>query len=328
MQISGVTIQGGVNLIPPGAGAGGGAPSVSFGYSSGGYAPTSPAPTYVDNIIQKFSFSSDGNATDVGDLTVGRKWVSGQSSSVSGYTSGGMTGIPSPDDRSIIDKFPFASDGNATDVGDLTIFFSGYGRIHTSGQSSADNGYVSGGTSNNYEKSVDKFPFSSDANATDMGDLIETLNTTAGQSSADNGYVSGGKNASAGSIDVNIIQKFPFASDSNATDVGDLTIDRSGSCGQSSSVSGYTSGGVPGPVDTIDKFPFASDSNATDVGDLLNTKGNGSGQSSSVSGYVTGGGGDPSSWNMIQKFSFTTDGNSTDVGDLLGTSFHAAGQQG
>jgi hypothetical protein len=327
MQISGVTIQGGVNLIPPGAGAGGGAPSVSFGYSSGGYAPTSTAPTYVDNIIQKFSFSSDGNATDVGDLTVGRKQVSGQSSSVSGYTSGGMTGIPSPDDRSIIDKFPFASDGNATDVGDLTIFFRGYGRIDTSGQSSADNGYVSGGSSNNHEKSVDKFPFASDANATDMGDLIETLKTTAGQSSADNGYVSGGKNASAGSIDVNIIQKFPFASDSNATDVGDLTLARDAISGQSSTTYGYASGGSPN-VNIIDKFPFASDSDATDVGDLLNTKGNGSGQSSSVSGYVTGGGGDPSSWNMIQKFSFTTDGNSTDVGDLLGTSFSSAGQQG
>ena len=38
--------------------------------------------------------------------------------SVSGYASGG---IGSPNFTNVIDKFPFSSDGNATDVGDLTV---------------------------------------------------------------------------------------------------------------------------------------------------------------------------------------------------------------
>jgi hypothetical protein len=42
--------------------------------------------------------------------------VAGQSSTSSGYTSGGA----SPTLVNTIDKFPFAADGNATDVGDLT----------------------------------------------------------------------------------------------------------------------------------------------------------------------------------------------------------------
>ena len=38
-----------------------GTSSLTYGYTSGGYSP-------YNNIIDKFSFSSDGNATDVGDL--------------------------------------------------------------------------------------------------------------------------------------------------------------------------------------------------------------------------------------------------------------------
>ena len=95
------------------------------------------------------------------------------------------------------------------------------------------------------------------------------------------GYTSGGPSAT------NIINKFPFATDANATDVGDLTVIRSGLSGQSSDVSGYSSGGG---TNTIDKFPFASNGNATDVGDLIAIVGDSNGgQSSTVSGYTTGG---------------------------------------
>src|SRR6056300_1211357 len=40
--------------------------------------------------------------------------------STSGYTSGGNLNPPAPVFSNTIDKFPFASDANATDVGDLT----------------------------------------------------------------------------------------------------------------------------------------------------------------------------------------------------------------
>ena len=41
----------------------------------------------------------------------------------------------------------------------------------------------------------------------------------------------------------NIIEKFPFSSDANASDVGDLSQGRSGPAGSSSSTNGYTAGG-------------------------------------------------------------------------------------
>ena len=80
-----------------------------YGYASGGYTGAN------SDVIDKFSFSSDGNATDVGDLTVARYGAAGQSSSTYGYTSGGYA------NSNVIDKFSFSSDGNATDVGNLTV---------------------------------------------------------------------------------------------------------------------------------------------------------------------------------------------------------------
>ena len=66
---------------------------------------------------------------------------------------------------------------------------------------------------------------------------------------------------------LNIIDKFPFAADANATDVGDLTVSRQ-CCVVKVHNHGYTSGGAGPSKYVIDKFPFSSDANATDVGDL------------------------------------------------------------
>ena len=86
---------------------------VTSGYASGGNI-TGPS---KQNIIDKFPFSSDANATDVGDLTQGRYLLAGgQSSGTHGYSSGGYI-VP---DVNVIDKFTFSADFKATDVGDLT----------------------------------------------------------------------------------------------------------------------------------------------------------------------------------------------------------------
>ena len=101
--------------------AGAGQSSATHGYTTGGLHPSQP-PAY-SNIIDKFPFSTDANATDVGNLTVGRHAPVGQSSTTYGYSAGGnpLTNV--------IDKFPFSSDANATDVGDLTV-----GRYSGTGQ--------------------------------------------------------------------------------------------------------------------------------------------------------------------------------------------------
>ena len=245
------------------------------GYTSGGMRLSTP-PQIFYNIIDKFPFASGGNASDVGDLTISRRSSAGHSSSVSGYTSGGSG--PS----NVIDKFPFASDANATDVGDLT-----QARTSATGISSIGMGFSGGGIQFSYPavNTIDRFPFASDANATDSGDLSQSRENLSSQNSLENGYFSGGFIGPPNNVSVNTIDKFPVASYGNATDVGDLSQDRYGLVGHSSTSDGYTSAGyqqyspaLPAPVfpsgtrNTVDKFPFASNANATDVGDLNSNK--------------------------------------------------------
>ena len=292
----------------------------NYGYTSGGDAGGG------SNVIDKFPFASDVNATDVGDLTLARSDLAGQSSATHGYASGGGPA------SNVIDKFTFSSDANATDVGDLT-----QSRYGPAGQSSIPNGYgytsggrqsywpIAAGVDTTYDI-IDKFPFSSDANATDVGNLtVARERGSTGHSSTTHGYFSGGYTPSS------VIDKFSFATDGNATDAGDLSTGRFFAAGQSSTTHGYVSGRTGNNItEYIEKFPFASDftGTATDIGDLSNGRSASSGQSSTASGYISGGW-DPAMSNVIDKFPFASDftGNATDVGDLTVARKMAAGQQ-
>jgi hypothetical protein len=278
----------------------------NYGFTMGG----------ANNIIDKFPFASDGDATDVGDLTAGTYLPAGQSSETHGYATESALSI---------NKFSFTSNANATDVGNLSYTATTPG----GGSSSATHGYTAGGWT--ITNNIDKFPFASDGDGTDVGDLTVGRARNAGQTDAVNafGYNTGGASSTTASKDE--IDKYSFSTDGNATDVGNLTIARMYMSGQSSTTHGYTTGGnVPGGYasdyrDRIDKFSFSSGGNATDVGNLLEAKFAGSaGQSSTASGYTSGG--DPATYH-IEKFPFASDGNSTDVGDLTANRNYAGGTQ-
>lgn len=288
----------------------------TYGYASGGMRPAK------QNVIQKWPFSSDGNSSDVGDLTLGRYQPAGQSSSESGYTSGGRA---DPGYVNTIDKFSFATDGNATDVGDFT----GSTRASIAGVNSTENGYNAGGIPNT--NIIDKFPFSTDANAADVGDLTLALRGPSGNASQTYGYVTGGTNP--GGTSQNIIQKFIFSVDANATDVGDLAEPTNHAASMSSQTHGYSSGGVTIPwtdAEIIQKFPFAADGNAVDVANPISYRQRHGGNSSRTHGYTAGGfssSGPGGYTNQISKFEFASDGNATDVGDLILTVAMVAGDQ-
>jgi len=222
------------------------------------------AGSYVSgNVIRKFSFASPAAASQFGSLTSPRgiSGSEGQSSSTHGYVAGGSP--PFPSGSNVIDKFSFAIDAAATDVGDLVN-----GRYGPFGHSSTTSGYSSGGQNPGYLTSINKFPFATDTNATSVGSLTQARGYSGAQSSTTHGYNGGGLLPGSPAYS-NTIDKFPFSTDTNATDVGDLTQARGISSGSSSTSFGYVAGGTTGSlVNTIDKFPFSADSNATDVGDL------------------------------------------------------------
>ena len=325
-----ITISGGVQLSGPvvltQSSGGGGSYSFqgsNYGYTSGG---TSATPG-ISNTIDKYSFTSDGSASDVGDLTTAIRYLSGQSSATNGYTSGGENSGVGGEAAILnrIEKFPFSADSNASDIADLTV-----ARMYLTGHSYGVSGYTSGGENPyhtpRYKNTIEKFPFSSDGNATDVGDLTVARSALSGQSSSTHGYSSGGYDGPKR----NTIDKFPFASDANSTDVGDLISAILFSTGQSSDANGYATGGnnpSNTPINVIQKYSFSTDGNASDISDLSESRRLSAGQSSTDNGYTSGGRNPGPTSNVIDKFPFASDANATDVGDLTLDRMGCSGQQ-
>ena len=272
------------------------------------------------NVIQRFAFASDGNATDVGDSTQGRENGGGCSTESYGYVGGGYISAS----VNTIDKFAFGSSSDAADVGNLSV-----SRTPT-GVMSTTRGYWMGGWTGATSNVIDSLVFASGGNATDWGDLTQSVSIgDVGQMSATYGYRAGG-DTDGGATMQNVIDKFAFSSTANSTDVGDLVVATFDATGANSETYGYKMGGGIAPWtahgDQIEKFAFASDGNASDVGNITVARYRVSGASSLTFGYCSGGR-NPSYLDVIDKFAFASDGNSTDVGNLITATSAGVGNQ-
>ena len=240
-------------------------------------------------------------------------------SDTTSYYAGGMNwpgGYVSTND---IAKFPFATDGDATDAGDLTAV-----RDWQTGHSSGTHGYVAGGQPNT--NIIDKFDMATDGDATDVGDLTDTMYLASGASdvSAAYGYVYGGFPGTSG--DLAATNKFSFASDGNATTVTGVVFThpsgyiRRAGVGANSTTHAYQMGAEKNQQSVsndVSKFPFAAEDVVSFVGELTKSKAdNGFGNSSTTYGYHSGGEIQSAWTNIIEKVDFSSDGNATDVGDL------------
>ena len=171
--------------------------------------------------VDNFSFTSDTNAVDHCDAFSIGSHHSCSRSGTHGYANAGEI-FPHYTVVNRITKFAFASSADGTDVADTLVAIG-----LNSGYSSATHGYIAGGHLQVSQVTVDtiqKYTTSADINATDVGDLSEAIGTPKGSSSVTHGYRMGGNNPSPASSEYSSerIDKFPFATDSNATDVGDL----------------------------------------------------------------------------------------------------------
>ena len=301
----------------------------TFGFTAGGESPG------ADNIIDKFPFATDTNASDAGDLSVSNRYGGASASSeTDGYVLGGLSPAASPIYTGIgIDKFPFAiSGGTATDIGDLTAGAYAIG----GGNSSTISGYRTGGVNDSGTSLdiIDKVSFSTDGNATDVGNLSVGRDRQGSATSSTDGYAVSGRNNGPPARLMSGIDKFPFATDTNASGVGSITITKSNGVGQSSETDGYSSGGSsPLAISDIEKFSFSNELSVAIIGDLTQARSGGAGQSSTVSGYTSGGSvpNAPSpgitTQNTIDKFPFSADTNATDVGDLTAIRYETTGHQ-
>jgi len=291
-----------------GFGAGdGGAVGFTFGGTQYGFMCAHDNP--VSHDINRWSFTSDGDATDWGDLAGTVAYNKSGHSDIAnsyGYMSGGY-----PISSNEIARFSLTSSGGSTDVGDLTQ--------NTSAPASATNathcytlGHEWNGGGGGDGTVNSRWAFASSTDAEDWGDLMVNQFGGGGATNGDGtyGYHMSGHDG-AGSTRV---QKVNLTSQATATDVSNTTQARYKTAGNSSTTHGYASAGWAGyHSDVTDNFPFASDADFTDVGNLITATHNVGGTSSTTYGYVCGG---TPNLTGIVKHSFASGGNATAQGDL------------
>jgi len=292
-------------------------PPLTYGYLMGGGVNVPSIASYDQ--IEKIPYASDGNSTCIGNLAISSWRNVGLSSTENGYSAGFGCVVPfgTPfDNGNNVFKFPFASEGTATDTLDLS-----QGTAEGSGVSSSTDGYVAAGrivcsfptpSGTVYEEratsKVDKFPFASDNNATciaSIGSVCCSCGIGFGLSSSTDGYVAVNNN----------LQKFPFASDTNISCVAALCT--LGFPPKTAAAHSSTCGYVIRTSDVY-YFSFASESPVTQCTGCHVAKCRSSGAGSDTDIYTFGGySSPPAAWcSSIDKFPFAVDASSTCVGSL------------
>jgi hypothetical protein len=275
----------------------------SYGYDSGG---RTTGPTAKSDVIQKYSFTSDGDGVDVANLSVARDAFVGTQSKTYGFCAGGGGA-----DTLKIDKHQFATTNDATTVGDLHS--NGY---HGGGVSGND-GYGYHVTGNEpVDNVIQRYSYSSDGTGTDVGNMSRSSNAVSCASDwgASYGYCAGGVGP------VNVIDRFAFGSSSSGSDVGDLVLATDTAAPSSSLTHGYIAGGYGGGVaDMIQNYAFASSGAGADIGNLFQARYHPAGTSSTTHGYASGGNYSTGTayTQTIDKWSFASGTqNAGDVADL------------
>ena len=280
-----------------------------------GYTPSSPnGGTAMDHV----NISSFGNSISFGDLTVGRYFMSANSSSIRGIFGGGD---PGPSNSDVIDYITIASEGDAIDFGNLLAA----GRCFAGASSSTRGLHFSEGSQPGGTNVISYSEISTIGNALDFGDLTSQNGNKGTAASSPTRYVFHTQNNSKATIDFGTI-----ASKGNSTRFGDYI---SGGPGHPAAAllrccSNQTRAVFAGGYLLISPYGFvtsqmgditiASEGNATVFGDLTVARYGAEATSNQGRGIFAGGqGGNPYPWiDTIDFITFASSGNAQDFGDI------------
>jgi len=149
------------------------------GVFGGGVTPT-PATTVL-NTIEYITISSAGNASDFGDLSVGKNGVSACSNSTRGVFGGGRD----PSYLNTIEYITISSNGDAIDFGDLSVGKTTIGACSSSTRGVFGGGFFSPPTTRS--NVIEYVNIMSTGNAVDFGDLTVGRNNAGGLSNGHGG---------------------------------------------------------------------------------------------------------------------------------------------
>tara|TARA_B100001250_G_C19722188_1_gene754368 strand:+ start:236 stop:1258 length:1023 start_codon:yes stop_codon:yes gene_type:complete len=241
---------------------------------------------------------------------------------VTGYGTRGLSGGGSdPGSSNVIAYITIANTGNATDFGDLTIARNALGACGGSGR-----GAFAGGWTGARRDEIDYVTVANTGNASSFGDLtVERSPYQASCSSGSRGVWMGGHGVPGpGDSTTNIIDYVTLANTGNATDFGDLTLERTSGGALCSTTRGCCLGGNPQTApyprtNIIDYITFDSTGNATDFGDMTKNAGSVIGNSNLTRGvYAVGEQHPPGSTQQgMEYITIASTGNATTFGDMV-----------
>ena len=221
------------------------------------------------NTLDYFTIATTGNATDFGDLTLGRGGGAGMASSTRGIFSAGSSGNGGATMSQVMDYITIATIGNATNFGNMTI--SG-GASGVAGLSSPTRGVEASGSINGggaYSNFIDYVTIATTGDATNFGTLSLTRSSSGGGSSSTRGIFAAGIEPNGTRLATS--DYITIATTGNGTTFGNLTRVVFSTAGTSNSTLAMFAGGQGNGGDlynVIDTFTIASTGNATDFGDL------------------------------------------------------------
>jgi len=145
------------------SGNGGGCSNGTRGLFMGGYG----APSLVETAdISSITIASKGNAIRFGDLVEARAHIGGFSNSIRGIAVGGTTYHPSVPNCATIDYVTIASEGNATDFGEIS-----HARRFMGGSATQTRGFIMPGFASDatFDR-IETITIASAGNSVDFGD--------------------------------------------------------------------------------------------------------------------------------------------------------------
>ena len=271
ITVSSDTAVNGISNLAVGANDPAGSCSETHGYAAGRMTGA------TGNTVERIAFSNDTVVADVGDLITKAYYTgSGGSSQTHGYVL--QTRADSHPDMS--QKYTFASSITASNIIPSPRGNSPDSERYDFTAASSDlHIYVAGGYHNQSAPavsidSINRMAIASETSYSEHGNLQRAR---AGQdtssSTPTDGYLHGGYTYDNGGNDAQI-DKWSFANNVTATDIGDLQSAANGRASSASTTHGYSmQGGGTGPVITAaDKFNYAGAFSCTSIAGLTMAK--------------------------------------------------------
>ena len=271
------------------------------------------------NQIDYWDFTTANNAQDFGDLNFNTRSSPGCSDGTYIYVFS-YTLVN-------IDFFASATVGNATDFGDQLNTNTFEGGAGCDGTIAVQ---MHGMRNNGVTDVIDKIAVgTAGVTATTFGGTSTTSNRrlTNAFSSKERMACCGGSNSNY-SANTNLIEYITFATESNATDAGDLTVARygHGAADTGEGSVGLCAGGYDSAAsNVIDRKDITTTSNATDHGDLAVARYYLGGCSNATKAHFFGG--YPATAD-IQETNLATAGNATQFADMTQSGYNVRGTSG